>query len=44
MVSMAVVLGSEEEYEPVLSGVAASYRFRTRREHKADAMLVQDTA
>lgn len=41
VVRITVVIGSREGFEPVLSGVATSYRLRTRREHKDDAMLIQ---
>ena len=42
-VRITVVIGSREDLELVSSGVAASYRLRTRREHKVDAMLIKGT-
>jgi len=40
-VSMTLVIGSGGEFESVSPGVAASYRLRTRREHKAAAMQLE---
>ena len=41
VVRIPAVIGSGEESESVEpSGVATSYRLRTRREHKVDAMLI----
>lgn len=40
VVRITVVISAVEDFEPVLSGAAASYRLRTRREHKDDAMLI----
>lgn len=41
VVRITVVIDAVEDFEPVLSGVATSYRLRTRREHKDDDMLIQ---
>jgi hypothetical protein len=41
VVRTQVVIGSEEELDMVVSGVAALYRLRTRREHKVTEILVK---
>ena len=41
VVRITVVIDAVEDFEPVLSGVATSYKLRTRREHKDDDMLIQ---